>query len=222
MNNQVLNIIETRHSKRSFLNKEVPLELIKNVLRIAGNAPSSKNTQPWQVSVVTGKTLTALSLAILEKFNQNLHEGADFHYMLEPIPEYLMQRAKNAGAAFFELKGIDRANQQHRLEHECENYRFFGAPVQLIFHLPKNAERGNFLDMGFYMQNVMLGLQSEGISSCAQFSIAEYPDTIRQVLGITEELWIVSGLACGYADDSKINTFVPKRIELDEYARFYE
>lgn len=222
MSNQVINTIEARHCKRSFLKKDIPLEIIKNVLASASNAPSSKNTQPWQVAVLSGKTIKALSDAMLSKFDKSQYEKPDYQYTTDPISEIFRSRARACGFALFDLKGIDRNSKEQRREHDRQNFLFFDAPVEIIFFLPKNSERGNFLDMGFFMQNVMLGLLSNGISTCPQFSIAEYPHTIRSVLNKTDDWWVVSGLACGYADDSKINTFIPKRLELNEYASFYE
>lgn len=221
MSNQVISTIEARHCKRSFLKKEIPVDIIKNVLISAGNAPSSKNTQPWQVSVVSGATLKSLSEAMLAKFDHSQYEKPDYQYTTDPISDTFRNRARACGFALFDLKGIDRTSKEQRREHDRQNFLFFGAPVEIIFFLPKNSERGNFLDMGFFMQNVMLGLLANGISSCPQFSIAEYPHIIRSVLKKPDDLWVVSGLACGYADDSKINTFIPKRLELEEYASFF-
>lgn len=221
MNNIVISTIEARHCKRSFLKKDIPIEIVKNVLVSAANAPSSKNTQPWQVAVLTGNTLQSLSDAMLAKFDHSQYEKSDYQYTTDPISDVFRQRARACGFALFDLKGIDRTNKEQRRDHDRQNFLFFGAPLEMIFFLPKNSERGNFLDMGFFMQNVMLGLLSNGISSSPQFSIAEYPHTIRKVLNKSEDWWVVSGLACGYADDSKINTFIPKRLELDEYSSFY-
>ena len=204
------------------MKKDIPTDIIKQVLRSSSHAPSSKNTQPWQVSVLSGKTLKALSDAMLAKFDMCQYEKPDFQYTIDPISETFRNRARACGFALFELKGIDRNNREQRREHDRQNFLFFGASVEMIFFLPKNAERGNFLDLGFFMQNVMLGLLANGISTCPQFSIAEYPDTIRTVLNKNQDLWVVSGLACGYADDSKINTFIPKRLDLNEYSSFYE
>jgi len=222
MNNQVISTIEARHCKRSFLKKNVPVEVVKKVLESASNAPSSKNTQPWRVAVLTGQTLKNLSDAMVSKFDQAQYEKPDYQYTTDPISDTFRNRARACGFALFDLKGIDRNNRDQRREHDRQNFLFFGAPMEILFFLPKNSERGNFLDMGFFMQNVMLGLLSNGISSCPQFSIAEYPDTIRKTIQIEPDWWVVSGLACGYADDNKINTFIPKRLELNEYASFYE
>lgn len=221
MNNQVISTIEARHSKRSYLKKDIPEEIIKKVLLAAGNAPSCKNIQPWQVAVVTGATLKKLSDAMCIKYKNNDFEKSDYVYMPDKFADVFLARARECGYSLFELKGVERNNREQRREHNLQNFLFFGAPMEIIFFLPKNSERGSFLDIGFFMQNIMLGLLSYGISSCPQFSLAEYPDTIREVLGTSKDLWVVASIACGYADDDKINTFIPPRLKLEEYTKFY-
>lgn len=221
MTNLVLETIKNRHSKRSFSDNPVPLDIVKNVLEIAANAPSSKNMQPWQVAVVQGETLKTLSAQILHKFDNDISEEGDYQYTSEPVAEELMNRARTAGLALFELKGIGHKDFEKRRLHNRENYLFFNATTQILFFLPKNAERGQFLDLGFYMQNVMLGLLSEGISSCAQVSVAKYANTIREILNLDDSVWVISGLACGYADDNKVNSFIPGRIDVNHYVKYY-
>jgi nitroreductase len=87
----------------------------------------------------------------------------------------------------------------------------------MIFHMPRNANPGMFLDMGLYLQSVMLGLHALGLGSCPQFSVAGYPDTVRSCLGLGEERMIVSGLSLGYVDEgAKVNGFIPQRLPLED------
>ncbi|PCJ57311.1 MAG: hypothetical protein COA79_16535 [Planctomycetota bacterium] len=222
MTNQVIRTIEARHSKRSFLKKDVSVETVKKIIESASNAPSGKNSQPWKVAVLTGQTRNELSEEILKKFDENIYEKPDYQYNPQPIPPEYRERARQCGFSLFKLKGIDKDNKPQRKEHDRQNYLFFDAPLLMIFYINNVAEKGNFLDTGFFMQNIMLGLLSEGISSCPQFSVASYPDTIRKVLNIADDQAIVSALACGYADDSKINTFIPPRLPVDDYTTFYQ
>ncbi|MEM7118192.1 MAG: nitroreductase family protein [Chloroflexota bacterium] len=48
-----LNYITQRRSVRDFADKPVPLEVIKNCLQAAADAPSGANQQPWHFAVVT-------------------------------------------------------------------------------------------------------------------------------------------------------------------------
>ena len=215
--------IQTRHCKRAFLDQSVDRSNLEEVLKWAANAGSSKNSQPWQVAVVMGEACVRLSAALCAVFDQKITEEMDYQYMMAPIPDEFMVRARTCGYNLFDLKGISRDDHGARTAHNRENYEFFGAPVQLVFHLPAGSERGNFLDMGLFMQNVMLGLLDFGLASCPQVSIAQYPDTVRQVLGIPLDRWIVAGMSVGYSDpNATVNTYVPERLDLESYTQWLD
>ena len=46
-----------RHSIRGFTTEPVSKEVVEDILKTAGYAVSSKNTQPWQYAVITGDIL---------------------------------------------------------------------------------------------------------------------------------------------------------------------
>ncbi len=132
------------------------------------------------------------------------------------------QRAAAAGAGLLAAKGIAREDAAGRRAHLRQNFLFHGAPVELIFHLPRNAVAGSFLEMGFFVQNVMLGLVCCGLASCPQASVAGYPDTIREHLGCGDDRLIVCGMAVGYADeDAPVNRYAPERAPLADYTQWF-
>lgn len=218
----LLELMRQRHCKRAFLNKAVPRELLARILSAAAQAPSSKNTQPWQVAVILGDKVQAFSDRLCQLFDADVPQIADYTYTTMPWPEGFLERARACGYGLFALKGIERHDRPARRAHDRENFELFGAPVYLVFHLPADSEPGMFLDLGFFMQNVMLGLVAHGLASCPQFSVASYPDAIREFLGL-EQRWIISGLAVGYPDSSAlVNSYVPERLKLDEYVQWFE
>jgi nitroreductase len=92
----------------------------------------------------------------------------------------------------------------------------------MILHLPQNAEAGTFLEMGLFLQNVLLGLVASGLGSCPQYSVAGYADTIRAQLGLRLDRLIVCGLSVGYPDpEAPINRFFPQRAPLEAYATWH-
>lgn len=215
-------IISQRHCQRAFLPTEVPRESLSRVLEVAGQAPSSKNTQPWQVAVLRGQVVQQLSAQLCLLFEQGIPQQADYTYFPEPWPTGFLERARACGYGLFELKGIERQDYAARQAHNRENFAFFGAPAYLVFHLPMGAARGNFLDLGFFMQNVMLGLTALGLGSCPQFSVAGYADALRAFLDLPERL-MVAGMAVGYPDKAaRVNTYVPERLPLESYVQWYE
>lgn len=46
--------IVSRRSIRAFLSTPVPRQTIEDILSVSARAPSGVNTQPWQVTVLTG------------------------------------------------------------------------------------------------------------------------------------------------------------------------
>lgn len=218
---KVNDTITKRHCKRAFINAPIKKETLEKILQSASHAASSKNTQPWQVAICTNKTKNRLIDRMCKKFDLNEFEKPDYDYSLDPLPNEFKERARNCGHALYSLKGIDRNDNDARLAHFRENYTFFGAPVAMIFHLPMGSQRGNFLDMGLFMQNIMLGLVAHGLGSCPQFSICSYSNTIRETLNLNNRM-IVCGMAVGIPDESaKVNTFIPKRLNVHEFSTWH-
>ncbi|MES2629835.1 MAG: nitroreductase family protein [Bacteroidota bacterium] len=54
---EYLDFMKTRRSVREFSSRPVPLEVIENIIRIAGTAPSGANKQPWTFCVISNPEL---------------------------------------------------------------------------------------------------------------------------------------------------------------------
>lgn len=217
MNVEQERLLSERHCKRQFLSKSIERATLEEALILAQNAPSSKNTQSWQVAILTGNARDTLSEKLCRAFDSGEKPRHDYQYLPDPVPEYLMQRARECGYALFNLKGIARDDYEARRLHDRENFLFFGAPCIMILHLEKDAPHGMFLDMGLYLQNLMLALVAKGLHSCPQYSVAGYADIIREHLGYKDRL-IVCGLSVGYVDqEAKVNSFIPERLPLEAF-----
>jgi len=55
--------------------------------------------------------------------------------------------------------------------------------------------------MGIYAQSLALLLQENGISSCFQGALGQFPGPARELFGLTEEQGILFGMSFGYADE---------------------
>jgi len=66
--------INKRRSVRDFSNKDIPREVIENILKTAGSAPSGANKQPWTFCVISNKELKSeiRRLAEIEEY-ENYH-----------------------------------------------------------------------------------------------------------------------------------------------------
>ncbi|MDE2682158.1 MAG: nitroreductase [Verrucomicrobiota bacterium] len=215
---EFLSLISRRHCQRAFTDAPVGRDVLEGVLLAAGQAPSGKNTQPWKVTVVSGAARDGLSAALCAAFDAGEKAAPDYEYSLLPSPAEWKERARTCGFSLFELKGIARDDVEARRAHGRENFTFFGAPVQLIFHLQAGSERGNFLDLGMFIQNVMLGLTAYGLGSCPQFSVAGYAAVVRESLGLGADRWVVAGMSVGWPyEAASVNTFVPERLPLADF-----
>jgi len=66
--------IDKRRSVRDFSNKDIPREVIENILKTAGSAPSGANKQPWTFCVIRNNELKSeiRRLAEIEEY-ENYH-----------------------------------------------------------------------------------------------------------------------------------------------------
>ena len=55
--NEFLKMIRSRRTVREFSDKNVPMGIIKNIIKAASSAPSGAKKQPWHFVVVRGSAL---------------------------------------------------------------------------------------------------------------------------------------------------------------------
>lgn len=216
-------VVTARHCKRAFLDQPVPRSLLEDVLLAAGNAPSTRNGQPWRVSVVSGPALTALVRRLCEALDRGVAPAPGYPNRLPDPDPVTKHRARLAGTGVLQALGLAHLGKAGRRTHLRMNLNFYGAPAAMVFHLPADAVPGTFLEIGFFIQNVMLGLVAYGCGSCPQYSVASYPQVLRKELGLGTDRLIVCTLAVGYPDPvAGVNAFVPARAALPEYATWHD
>lgn len=218
-----LTAITSRWSCRAYLDKPVDPQLVTRILDTARWAPSGTNMQPWQVAVVTGKTKQTISEKIIAAREAGQAESPDYQYYPTSWEEPYKSRRKATGLALYGALEIERGDEVRQKEAWYNNYRFFGAPVGLLFFINANLAKGSWLDMGMFIQSVMLAANSLGLASCPQFSLAEFPTIVRAELGIAESQHMVAGLSLGYADpDHPVNNYRLEREPVDHFTLWYE
>jgi nitroreductase len=219
----VAGAIRTRRSIRAFLSKPVPADAIREILADAAWAPSGSNIQPWQVNVLTGATLDRFKTRLTRAFLDGEAHQRDYSYYTDVIVEPYLGRRRQCGWGLYGTLGIGKGDRAQTKAQQAKNWQFFGAPLGLVFTIDRKLEKGSWLDYGMFLQSIMLGARARGLHTCAQASIAQYPDLVRAELGLTDDRVVICGMAVGYADpDDVVNTFQPPRIALEDYARFYD
>ncbi len=171
--------IRQRRSVRGFLPTPVPREVIEELLALAQHAPSNCNVQPWRVYIASGDMREKLRAALVEAVLGGSSSGA---------------------VELYGKMGIERGDKAGRLKAMLRNFEFFDAPHVAYICMEKSFGIGVALDVGMYVQTLMLAMQSRGIGSCAQAALRAYPDLVAAQLGIPDDEQILCGLSFGYED----------------------
>ena len=194
--------MRSRHSIRRFLPTSVPRQVVEDLLSLAACAPSGTNVQPWRVYALSGDAKASLSSAIVEKFSAQVTEGREFDYYPTQWVEPYLSRRKKVGLGLYGLLGIGKEDKSAMKAQTARNFLFFDAPVGLIFTMDRRLGQGMFIDYGMFMGNLMTAARARGLDTCAQAAFADWHQTIREHLGISEGELVVCGMAVGYADPS--------------------
>jgi nitroreductase len=221
--------ITTRRSVRAFLPTPVPRQTIEDILAVASRAPSGVNTQPWKVTVLTGAAKESLSQQIIAAHDANFaagSTGADVgeydYYPSEWVPPYIERRRK-VGWDLYGLLGIAKGDKARMHAQHGRNYRFFDAPVGLIFTIDRILRQGSWLDYGMFLQNVMTAARARGLDTCPQAAFIGFYNVIEEALQLPRTEMVVCGMSLGQADESAPeNKLVTERAPVSAFARFVE
>jgi nitroreductase len=198
--------------------------MVEAILRVAAQAPSSTNIQPWEVHVLTGRAKERLSARLLAIHDDPLelerHQPEYDYYPTEWAAPYLARRRK-VGWDLYGLLGIEKTDKAGMHSQHGRNYRFFDAPVGLIFSIDRRMGQGSWLDYGMFLQNVMLAARGKGLDTCPQAAISNAHHVVRAELQIPDTEQIVCGMSLGYADpDAPENKLVTVREPVAGFAQF--
>ncbi len=218
--------IASRRSIRAFLPTPVAREDIEQILAVAARAPSGTNTQPWKVHVLTGRAKEQLSEAILAAYGDPaiaaMHTEP-YHYYPRQWESPYIDRRRKVGWDLYALLGLARDNKAGMAAQHGRNYRFFDAPVGMIFTIDKIMEQGSWLDYGMFLQNIMVAARGRGLDTCPQAAFIQYHAIIAEQLKLPPNQTVVCGMALGFADNNKIeNSLTTDREAVSSFVQFLE
>ncbi len=135
-----------------------------------------------------------------------------------PKFEGLMRnRQVECAQALYGAMGIERSDRIGRMNATKRNYEFFDAPHVLFIGMNRDFSPSIAVDVGMYAQTLMLLMHAHGLASCAQASVAYYPDIIRDFFDEPFSTGILFGISFGYEDKTKeVNTARTVRANLNE------
>ncbi len=219
----VFDAIRTRNSIRAFKSDLVPDQTIRELLELASRAPSGTNTQPWKVHVVRGAARDRLCDEIETAFLTDANYSEEYAYAPTRWPEPYQSRRRANGWGLYGALGIAKGEKDRMKAQHARNFRFFDAPVGMFVTIERGLELGSWLDIGLFLQTLMLAARGFGLDTCAQQAFARYHEIIQKRLSIPAEEMVVCGVALGVADmGAPENSFVSEREPMDGYVRFVD
>ena len=222
--------IDSRMSTRAFLPQAVPRATLEHLLALASRAPSGTNTQPWKVYVLQGASKDSLIdkvCAAHDAIRANPELAAQYREPYDYYPEkwvspYIDRRREN-GWGLYGLLGIGKGDKDKMHAQHQRNYRFFDAPVGLMFTLDRVMGRGSLVDYGMFMQSIMVAARGHGLHTCPQAAWNGFGKIILPHISAGEDEMLVCGMALGYADESAlVNTFRTPRVNAQDFTTWLD
>lgn len=213
----------TRRSVRAFLAQPVQRSTVEELLALASRSASGSNIQPWKVHAFSGALRRQISQTILDALDRDGYAKYQREWNYYPINwrEPFLGRRRKIGWDLYSLLGIPKGDFERTEQQRRENYRFFGAPVGMIFTLDQDLEIGSWLDLGIFIGSLTIAARGRGLDTCAQAAFADFHTLIRPLLGIPESQIIICGLALGYADiQAPVNQLATERAPVHDFASF--
>ena len=214
--------IKQRRSIRSYKDTPVDDDLLQSIFSQAQYAPSNCNTQPWHVSVVSG----AVRDKIEKRMVAEIMAGAKPQNVFKPgdrdLQDQYRKRQIDCAIALYDSVGVKFEEKDKRQALMLKNWQFFGAPHAAFISMRKDMGEVNAVDVGIYVQTLMLVMAAHGVGCCPQGALAMYPKAAYELAGVPEDHGILIGLSFGYAkQDAPINNYDVGRAKLDASVSFY-
>lgn len=214
--------MQGRRSIRGFLDKPVPKELLEEIIALANRAPSSMNTQPWHLHVLTGAPLEAVRQGNTERMLAGIPPSREIEdYAAYQGPH--RERQIEIAIQLFQAMGIERHDAERRQDWVMRGFRQFDAPVSVVVCFDR-ALLGNTIahfDTGAMTYGLVLAAWAKGLGAVINGQGIMQSPVVREHAGIPDDQVIMKAVAMGWPDESfPANAVVSERKSVDEAARF--
>lgn len=214
--------LESRITVRAFKDTPVAHSTLMEILETARRTASGGNLQPWEVHVMTGQTLKDFVAHGVEYATAGNQDEPTHPAYPASLWEPMRSRRYKLGEDMYALLGIAKDDKFGRMAQFLENMKFFKAPVGIIITGHKKLEAPQHMDIGIYLQSLMLLAREYGLHTAPQGWWRNWHSVCDKFLDIPEDQEVMVGMALGYGDESvAVNDLRADRAPLSETHKFY-
>ena len=214
--------MKERRSIRGFQDRPVPKEVLKEVIALANRAPSSMNTQPWHLHVLTGEPLERVRKGNTERMLGGVKPSREIEDYAAYEGEHRKRQIEIA-VQLFEAMGIERHDAERRQDWVMRGFRQFDAPVSIVVCFDRDLLTNTIahFDTGAMTFGLVLAAWSRGLGAVINGQGIMQSPVVREVANIPEDQVILTCVALGYPDEDFIaNSVVSRRRAVDDITRF--
>jgi nitroreductase len=195
-------VVRERRSVRGFLPRPVPKETLRRLFELAQASPSNCNVQPWRTYVASGEACERVRAALVARNDAKVAPTYDFPGGSNAFHDEYRERQVACAVALYSEMGITRDDRAGRQRAVRRNFELFDAPHVVFVGMHKNFGLTVALDVGIYLQTLMLAMTAHGIACCPQGALRSYPDVVRELFSVPDDIGILCGISFGYEDTS--------------------
>ena len=215
-------LVQTRRSVRGYKSDPVPRSTIEEIIAVAKGAPSSMNTQPWHIHVLTGAPLER----VRQRNTDTMLGGAKANREIHTHGEYEgIHRARQVAIAvkLFGAMGIERNDKAMRQDWVMRGFRQFDAPVSVVLTYDRVLNPGAVVhfDLGALSYGICLAAWDRGLGTVVNGQGIMRSEIVREEADIPDDEVIMTCIAMGYPNEEfPANSVRADREPNDRFVRF--
>jgi nitroreductase len=214
--------MQERRSIRGFTDQPVSRELLEEIISLANRAPSSMNTQPWHLHVLTGAPLKL----VRDGNTARMLNGTPPSREIEDYAAYEGEhrtRQIEIAVQLFEAMGIERHDAERRQDWVMRGFRQFDAPVSVVVCFDRALLENTIahFDTGAMTYGLVLAAWSKGLGAVINGQGIMQSPVVREVAEIPNDQVILTCVALGWPDEDFVaNSVVSRRRPIENTSRF--
>tara|TARA_B100001250_G_scaffold123457_1_gene104832 strand:- start:17571 stop:18251 length:681 start_codon:yes stop_codon:yes gene_type:complete len=216
-------VILGRRSIRGYKPDPVPKEVIEEVLKLAVRSPSSMNTQPWHLYVVTGDPLDKIRKENTERNISGVPPSREIRTPNKGYEGLHRERQIEIAVQLFQKMGIERDDKEGRQDWVLRGFRQFDAPLSIVVTFDRDLLDDDIskFDCGGIVNGLVTAGWSKGLGAVINSQGIMQSPVVREHAGIPDNQVIMICVAMGYPDDSfPANEVISKRKSISDLATF--